>query len=308
MTKPTAAGAMTAPDPMTRFQLDNGVSIAADTYGDPSNQTVLFLHGGGQTRHAWGASAKALAELGFHTIATDHRGHGDSGWSDEGGYKLEVFARDLLALLEQLDEKPIIVGASLGGIAALRAEAISQTSVAKALVLVDTTPRMETAGVTRILRWMLDGLDGFASLDEAADAIAAYLPHRPRRRDLTGLAKNLRLGDDGRYRWHWDPSMIRSWNPDDWGDAKAAQEEIQARLDAARQITIPVLLIRGRLSDVVSEATAQEFLSTVPHAEYVDLKDAAHMVAGDRNDTFTSSVAEFILEHFPPAGETSHDQ
>jgi pimeloyl-ACP methyl ester carboxylesterase len=303
----TAAKPINAPAPSARFDLDNGVSIAADTYGDPSNQTVLFLHGGGQTRHAWGGAARALAKLGFYTIATDHRGHGDSGWSEEGCYTLEVFARDLLAVLDQLDEKPIIVGASLGGIATLRAEAISDTPVAKALVLVDTTPRMERAGVTRILRWMLDGLDGFASLEEAADAIAAYLPHRPRRQDLTGLAKNLRLGDDGRYRWHWDPKMIRSWSPDDWGDAKAAQAEIQARLDAAAQITIPILLIRGRLSDVVSEATAQEFLSIVPHAEYVDLEDAAHMVAGDRNDAFTSSVAEFILEHFPPSGEAPND-
>jgi non-heme chloroperoxidase len=302
------ATSMTAPAPSTRFELDTGISLAADTYGDPSNQTVLFLHGGGQTRHAWGGAARALAELGFYTIATDHRGHGDSSWSEEGSYALEVFADDLLALLKHFDHKPIIVGASLGGIAALRAEALSKEPVAKALVLVDTTPRMEAAGVTRILRWMLDGLEGFASLEDAADAIAEYLPHRARRTDLSGLAKNLRLGDDGRYRWHWDPKMIRSWNPDHWRDPKASQKEIQARLDAAKEISIPVLLIRGRLSDVVSEDTAREFLRFVPHAEYVDLKDAAHMVAGDRNDAFTSSVAEFILEHFPPVGEIPDDQ
>jgi len=298
---------MATPEPSMRFELRTGISIAADTYGDPSNQTVLFLHGGGQTRHAWGGAARALADLGFHTIATDHRGHGDSSWSEKGEYELEVFAHDLLALLEQLDQKPIIVGASLGGISALRAQALSEHSVAKALVLVDTTPRMEAAGVTRILRWMLDGLDGFASLDEAADAIAEYLPHRPRRKDLSGLAKNLRLGEDGRYRWHWDPTMIRSWNPDHWRDPKAAEAEIQSRLDATKHISIPLLLIRGGLSDVVSEETAREFLELVPHAEYVDLKDAAHMVAGDRNDAFTSSVAEFILEHFPPAGEIPND-
>jgi pimeloyl-ACP methyl ester carboxylesterase len=299
---------ISAPAPSTRFELRTGISLAADTYGDPSNQLVLFLHGGGQTRHAWGGAARALAELGFYTIATDHRGHGDSGWCEKCEYELEVFAHDLLALLEQLNQKPIIVGASLGGISALRAEALSEEHVAKALVLVDTTPRMEAAGVTRILRWMLDGLEGFASLQDAADAIAEYLPHRARRTDLSGLAKNLRLGEDGRYRWHWDPTMIRSWNPDRWRDPAAAEKEIQSLLDAASKISIPVLLIRGRLSDVVSEDTAQEFLKLVPHAEYVHLKDAAHMVAGDRNDAFTSSVAEFILEHFPPLGETPNDQ
>ena len=298
---------MTALQPSTYFELDNGVAIAADTYGDPSNQLVLFLHGGGQTRHAWGSAAQELAKLGFYTVCTDHRGHGDSGWSSEGGYTLEVFAQDLLRLLKHFEQKPIIVGASLGGISALRAEALSEESVAKALVLVDTTPRMEEAGVTRILKWMLDGLDGFDSLEDAADAIAAYLPHRERRTDLTGLAKNLRIKEDGRYHWHWDPDMIRAWSPHEWSDSEEAQKAIQDRLDAAREIQLPILLIRGRLSDVVSEENAQEFLSVVPHAEYVDLKDAAHMVAGDRNDAFTESVAEFILEHFPPEGESTDD-
>ena len=296
--------AMTAPKPSTRFELRTGVSIAADTYGDPANQTVLFLHGGGQTRHAWGGAAQALAEMGFYTICTDHRGHGESSWSSTGGYTLDVFANDLLALLEQLDEKPILVGASLGGVASLRAEALSEETVSKALVLVDTTPRMEAAGVSRILQWMLDGLDGFASLDDAADAIAAYLPHRARPNDLTGLAKNLRLGDDGRYRWHWDPEMVRSWDPEHWSDSDAARAEIEERIEAARRLSIPVLLVRGRLSDVVSEDNAREFLSIVEHAEYVDLKDAAHMVAGDRNDAFTASIAEFIVKHFPPEGES----
>jgi pimeloyl-ACP methyl ester carboxylesterase len=296
---------LTRPEPTTRFELRTGVSIAADTFGDPSKQTVLFLHGGGQTRHAWGGAANALSKLGFHTICTDHRGHGDSTWSSEGGYTLEVFAQDLLALREHFEEPPIIVGASLGGVSALKAEAISDSPVAKGLVLVDTTPRMSASGVTRILNWMLDGLDGFASLEEAADAIASYLPHRTRRTDLSGLAKNLRLGDDGRYRWHWDPEMIRSWNPDHWSDGEAAQAEIQERLDGAAKISIPVLLIRGRLSDVVSEENAREFLEYVPHAEYIDLKDAAHMVAGDRNDTFTESVADFILQHFAPEREIS---
>lgn len=295
---------MAAPEPSMRFQLENGVSIAGDAYGDPSQQLVLFLHGGGQTRHAWGAAAQALADLGFYAVCTDHRGHGDSSWSNEGGYTLDVFARDLLQLLQHFDQEPIIVGASLGGVSALRAEALSDEPVAKALVLVDTTPRMEIAGMTRILKWMLDGLDGFATLEEAADAIAAYLPHRARRTDLTGLAKNLRLGDDGRYRWHWDPEMIRSWDPEDWADAEAARREIAARIEAAKKLSLPVLLIRGRLSDVVSEDNAREFLEAVPHAEYVDLKDAAHMVAGDRNDAFTESVAEFIVRHFPPEGES----
>ena len=275
-----------SPEPGLRFELENGISISADAFGDPSKQLVLFLHGGGQTRHAWGGAAETLAGLGFYAVCTDHRGHGDSSWNSEGGYTLDVFANDLLLLLQHFDDKPIIVGASLGGVSALRAEALSEEPVTKALVL----------------------LDGFGSREEAADAIAAYRPHRKRRTDYQGLAKNLRLGDDGRYRWHWDPEMIRSWDPEDWTDTHAVREEVQGRIDAAKELELPVLLIRGGLSDVVSEDNAREFLDAVPHAEYVDLKDAAHMVAGDRNDAFTESVAEFILRHFPPEGENADDR
>jgi hypothetical protein len=52
---------------------------------------------------------------------------------------------------------------------------------------------------------------GFATLEEAADFISAYLPHRPRPKDLSGLAKNLRLHPDGRYRWHWILDSSRAW-------------------------------------------------------------------------------------------------
>ncbi len=290
---------LSAPEPSVRFELSTGISIAADTWGDAANRPVLFVHGGGQTRHAWGGAAQSLAKIGFYTICVDQRGHGDSSWSADCAYALDDFAQDLLALLAQFERRPVIVGASLGGMAALRAEALSEKPVAEALVLVDTTPRMEASGVSRILRWMLDGMEGFGSLDEAADAIAAYLPHRRRPTDYAGLAKNLRLGEDGRYRWHWDPKMIMRWNPDDW-EPDQGQKEVQERVEAARHIRFPTLLIRGRLSDVVSEENAREFLEQVPHAEYVDLEDAAHMVAGDRNDAFTASIADFIVRHFRP--------
>lgn len=294
------------PAPSLRFDLPNGMSIAADVHGDPSHQPVLFLHGGGQTRHAWGNTAEVLAEHGFYTICTDHRGHGESSWADEGEYRVFHFVEDLQHLLVQLDRKPILVGASLGGIMSLLAETEQEESVAKGVILVDVTPRLETEGVDRILGFMRGGTSGFASLDEVADSIAAYLPHRKRPKDLSGLAKNLRRMEDGRYYWHWDPKMLKTWEP-----GRYTEEEdrvLTERLQDVRNLDIPALLIRGRLSDLVSAETAAEFLEMVPHAEYVDLADAHHMVAGDRNDVFTDTVKEFLLRRFPPEGRTNEDR
>jgi len=281
-----------------RFELPHGISIAADAHGEPGAQPVLFLHGGGQTRHAWGGTAEALAELGFYTICMDHRGHGQSDWAGEDEYRLDHFVADLRGVLAQLDEKPVLVGASLGGITALLAETAGEQSVAKGLVLVDVTPRLEPGGVERILGFMKAGASGFASLEEVANSIARYLPHRKRPKDLSGLAKNLRRNEDGRYYWHWDPKMLKTWERDRYTEADDL--ELKARLANAARLAIPTLLIRGRLSDLVSTEAASEFLDMVPHAEYVDLADAHHMVAGDRNDAFTEAVTDFLLRHFVP--------
>lgn len=236
--------------------------------------------------------------MGFYAISMDHRGHGDSSWSDEGEYHVDYFVRDLRSVLDQLDRKPILIGASLGGMTALLAEIGAHESIAKGLILVDITPRMERSGVERIIGFMKDSADGFASLEEAADAIASYVPHRKRPKNLAGLAKNLRRDEEGRYRWHWDPKILSAWDP-----AKHSEDDrfvLTDRLAGVHRLSIPTLLIRGRLSDLVSVDTANEFLELVPHAEYVDLADAHHMVAGDQNDAFTETVKEFLLRRFPP--------
>jgi pimeloyl-ACP methyl ester carboxylesterase len=280
-----------------RFGLAHGITIAADAYGNAADQPVIFLHGGGQTRHAWGNAAERLAAVGFYAISMDLRGHGESTWHPEGNYDASGFVEDLLGVMEQFDEAPIVVGASMGGVTALLAATASSESVVKGIVLVDVTPRLQRQGVVRIIEFMRGGEEGFASLDEVADAIARYLPHRQRPKDLAGLAKNLRRGEDGRYRWHWDPRILKVWDPASY-TKEEGDEIIQTRLEASARLEVPTLLIRGRMSDVVTEEDAREFLSIAPHAEYVDLKGASHMVAGDKNDVFIEVVTEFIRRNF----------
>ncbi len=280
------------PQPL-RFTLPSGITIAADAYGDPEAPPLLFLHGGGQTRHAWGGTASALGAAGFLAITMDQRGHGESGWHPEGSYENADFRDDLLAVVEQLSRPPILIGASLGGIASLLAETHAAESICRAIVFVDVTPRLEASGVRRILNFMMARPEGYADLEEVAEAVAAYQPHRTRRKSTAGLEKNLRRGDDGRFYWHWDPQLLKQWDPQGW-DPEDGKRRIADRLAAARRLRVPTMLVRGRMSDVVSEEGAREFLECVPHAEFIDLAGASHMVAGDRNDTFTDSVLDFV--------------
>jgi pimeloyl-ACP methyl ester carboxylesterase len=271
------------------FDGEEGIRLAADALGSPSAPPVLLLHGGGQTRHSWSGTAESLAREGWYAVAADLRGHGDSDWSPTGDYTHPRFAGDVLRMARTFDTPPVLVGASLGGISSLLAIHASREELARALVLVDIATRMEAQGATRIMSFMASSPDGFASVEEAADAVSAYNPHRPRPKDLSGLAKNLRQRDDGRYRWHWDPAFIEGRH------STTERLHDPALLDrAARGLTLPTLLVRGRMSDLLSEEGARSFLELVPHAKFTDVSGAGHMVAGDKNDVFTAAVVDFL--------------
>jgi pimeloyl-ACP methyl ester carboxylesterase len=280
---------------VTQFLGRDGNRLAADEAGNAGDPPVVLLHGGGQTRHSWGTTLGAVARKGWHAYAVDLRGHGESDWAPDGDYTLDAFAGDVLAISHALDTPPVLVGASLGGIASLAAIGEHpDEAVARALVLVDVAPRIEEQGRMRIGLFMMEHMeDGFASLDAVADAIQQYNPHRPRPTDLKGLQKNLRHGDDGRWYWHWDPAFIggRLGSPDETRSSIVDPERLGK---AARALTIPTLLVRGRVSDLLSEEGAQELLEMVPHARLVDVAGAGHMVAGDRNDLFNDAVVQFL--------------
>ncbi|MGI8663374.1 MAG: alpha/beta fold hydrolase [Acidimicrobiales bacterium] len=273
----------------------DGIALRGDVYGDDGAPPVVLLHGGGQTRHAWGTTASALAESGWRAYTIDLRGHGDSDWDPNGDYSFDAFAADVAEVAKSLPQPPALVGASLGGISSLAAIAESdpQGTVACALVLVDVAPRIEVNGVARIGQFMTAHLDGFASLEEVADAVAAYNPHRPRPKDLAGLSKNVRQREDGRWYWHWDPAFVggRFGSSD---ETRSSMVQPNRLADDARALTVPTLLVRGRMSDLLSEEGAKELLELVPHAELVDVAGAGHMVAGDRNDVFNDAVVSFL--------------
>jgi pimeloyl-ACP methyl ester carboxylesterase len=229
-----------------------------------------------------------LARRGYLAISLDLRGHGESDWSPEGDYSLGAFVADLQSVCSQLATPPVLVGASLGGLTSLLFAGEHPPEATRALILVDVAPQIETAGAERIGAFMRARPDGFASVDEAADAVAAYLPHRPRPKDTSGLRRNLRLGADGRYRWHWDPKFTGG---DKHVDPASYRERLEA---AARNLRVPTLLVRGGISDVVSLEGARQFLSLAPQAEFIDVAGADHMVAGDRNDAFNESIIAFL--------------
>jgi len=276
------------PDPDFTITGSDNNQIAIDTWGDAANPAVILMHGGGQTRHAWKGTGQKLADASYYAISMDLRGHGDSDWAgSEVGYTEAELAADLVCVTNAMKlKKPVLVGASLGGMAALTAIGY-ETLDAGALVLVDIVPGFTKSGAARVLQFMAMGAKGFDSLDEIKAIVKTYQSHRKKSHKSDGLSKNVRIGEDGRYYWHWDPAFLKR-STDDYVEVQDALKHCATNID------VPTLLVRGGLSDLLTDESAQEFLKLCPQSEYTNVTDAAHMVAGDRNDIFTEAVITFL--------------
>lgn len=274
-----------------RFESDDGVTLVGDCAGPVGAPTVVLLHGGGQTRHSWSGAMTALVKRGYRVTNYDARGHGDSQWSATGAYALDDRVADLRAVVRDIAGPYSLVGASLGGATAIHAAASGLDPVA--IILVDIVPEPEAAGIARIVGFMQRHPEGFASLEDAADAVAGYNPDRVRPGDNSGLMRNLRLRDDGRLYWHWDP-LITVTPP--------AVHHVEVQRAAARlalRDDVAVMLVRGLKSDVVGDAGVRSFRALMPRLEVVDVGGAGHMVAGDRNDAFNAGVIDFLDRRMP---------
>lgn len=269
----------------------DGVTLVADEGGPPDASAVVLLHGGGQTRYSWAGASAALVQRGYRVINFDARGHGDSDWSETGDYSLDHRVADLQTITANLRAPFALVGASLGGATAIHA--IAQGMSPAAVVLVDIVPRPESAGIDRIVGFMRSTLGGFDTLDHAIEAVAAYNPHRKRPSDPEGLRRNLRTREDGRLYWHYDPRIV------------ATQPELhhrvveQSSMALAERPEMPILLVRGLSSDVVSEEGVAAFRELLPWLKVADVGGAGHMVSGDRNDAFNASVIAFLERALP---------
>ncbi len=273
-----------------RLTTPSGITVEFDLWGKIKRDAILLLHGGGQTRHSWNATAEKITQVDGCAITMDLRGHGDSDWSHGGDYELSDFSEDVAFLIDTLEIQPSLVGASLGGLVGIYLEGRYSPGSISALVLVDIVPNINVLGAEKIKDFMLEhSKTGFTSLSEVSDILSEYNPHREKSSDLEGLKKNLRKRGE-KWFWHWDPLFISS----ERGKENPDMRNPELLNELCSNISVPLLLVRGKLSDLVTEIQVREFLERFPEASFADVSGAGHMVVGDKNDAFANEVIEFL--------------
>lgn len=259
-------------------------------WGRSDAPAVVCLHGGGQTAYMYEELGATLGSS-YHVLAPDLPAHGDSEPLGDDGFTRQELAASTLPLLEEFGiDRAAFVGASLGGITSLTIAAMKPELVG-AIVLIDIGHRLEDEGVNRIIEF-LGKHESFASLDEAAVAVAEYLPNRTGPSNPQRLRRNLRQRPDG--RWEWKHRLGRVAGDEDrqvgWRQLTSGMD------DEARAITSPVLVLRGAKSDVLSDEGANEIAELLPDARLATVGAAGHHAAGDNPETTASLVREFLTE------------
>jgi pimeloyl-ACP methyl ester carboxylesterase len=290
----------------TQLKLEGfGPELVADRWSaeGPRSGSIVYLHGGGQTRHSWARTCRKLASTGWAGLAYDARGHGDSEWAADGDYGIDALVGDLHRAISAVTGPPVLVGASMGGMAALIAQG-EDAATSRALVLVDVVPSFESQGSAEVFEFLKSGIDGFADPRDAADAINAYDPTRGPMIGNRMESVLRRRGD--RWYWHWDPKLVgdpsgvtaradtsarRTTGTPINGDLNRLQARARA---AAAKITVPVLLVRGAQSRVTSADGAYDLQQLIPHARRSDVAGAGHVITGTDNDRLCAELEEFL--------------
>jgi esterase len=252
-----------------------------------SGTPILFLHGGGLNAHTWDCVAAMLSNR-YRCVALDQRGHGDSEWSPVVDYRIAAHVGDIEGFIEATRlERPILVGQSLGGLNSI-AYASRHSSQMRGMVIVDVGPEVSASAAERIRDFAstpeLDSPDAF--LERAVKFNPIRDPSVLRR----SLYYNLRETPAGKWTFKHDQRRRSD-------DAMRSFTEERVRLASElSRIRCPTLVVRGALSDVLTDDSAEKFARSLPDGRWVRVEKSGHNVQGDNPSALLDAMLAFFRE------------
>jgi len=265
----------------------DGLRLVGEVYGDQGAQSIIFLHGGGQSRSAWRGAARAVADAGYLACAMDLRGHGDSGWSDALAYRFDDYVADLICVIDALGGEPaVLVGASLGGHIAMLAAA-GAPKYARALALADVTPWIDEQQGDFMRNTLREPAFGFSNIDDAGAMIARLSGTPMPIGRLNGLRRHLRTGSDGRLYFRWDARLMDNDRLRGGGEGGLFRK-------AAAKLDLPILVMHAEHSTLTTAEQIAAFRDVQPGLDTAMIKGVGHMVTGDNNDAYVAALLPFL--------------
>ena len=275
--------------PQDKFVNANGLRFHYLDWGNPSDPTILLLHGIAQTCHSWDFIALALSDR-FHVMALDQRGHGDSDWAPDGVYSSEAYVQDIHGIVEALAlDDFVLIGLSLGGRNALTYAALHHDGV-RALAIVDVAPQVMRAGAENIRRFMQQE-DELDSVDEFVARVQRYSPRRPVEQIRGSIMHNLKQLPTGKWTWKYDRLLRTPGRP-----TRSAPEMPEQLWGYVESLQCPTLVVRGGESDLIAMETAEAMSHRIPNGRLATVPKAGHLVTGDNPAGFQQAITVFLEE------------
>jgi esterase len=243
-----------------------------------TGEPLVAIHGLLQNAHSFDGIASVLAPR-VRLLALDLRGRGDSEWADGDNYKVRHFLIDIYSFIRAMGlTRFALIGTSMGGMLAML-YAMAHPDQVTRLVLNDIALNTSHAGVVRTLRRIASIPMEFATLDEAADWVRQRWERSGKPHRLTAeqwVNQNIERTPTG-FRLKCDPAIIRQASlvtdepgPEgDWSRRRELWSEIH-------RLTMPVLLLRAGLGDVVLPESAEQTIQALPQARCVEIPGVGH--------------------------------
>ncbi|MDO8432591.1 MAG: alpha/beta hydrolase [Candidatus Binatus sp.] len=252
-----------------------------------SGAPILFLHGGGLTAHTWDCVAVMLRGR-YRCVALDQRGHGDSEWSPVVDYRVAAHLGDIEGFIDAMKlDRPILVGQSMGGLNSI-AYATRHSDRMRAMVIVDVAPEISASGADRIRDFAATlELD---SPEEFLERAVKFNPIRDPAVLRRSLHYNLRETPAGKWMFKHDQRRRTD-------EAMRSFSDDRARLvSEVSKIKCPTLVVRGALSDILTDEGAEKFARSLPDGRWVRIEKSGHNVQGDNPRALLDAMLKFFRD------------
>ena len=268
--------------PRDKYVKNGPVRLHYADWGGENLPQMVLLHGMRDSARSWDVFASSMAGE-YRVFALDSRGHGQSDWAGPGGYNFDHHVSDVRTLCNALGlDDAILVGHSAGGRYAW-AYAVENPDRVRALIIVDIDPDPENTQTARDFSDIAEEPDSWEGLDQFLQRLRLRQVYTGDSALMAQAEAVSKLNDEGKYVWKADIRIVTEYErPDLW--------------DSWGRIRCPVLLLRGRQSNLLTHETAVRMREALPSAQVrlAELEGGGHWFYQDFPGAFEAAVRWFI--------------